>query len=219
VNQIKRAAIYCRVSTADQHPETQLYDLREMAKQRGYEIVHAYTDTISGAKSKRPGLDQLLADARRHRFDIVLVAAFDRVARSVRHFLEVLDELNHLGIEFISHRENIDTGGPLGRAIVVIVGAIAELERNLIVERVRAGMRRAKLAGRRIGRAPLDINREQVVRDRLSGMSLTQVSKRHKISRASVCRLMKEASGGPKVEVISSQHDPVSHLPVLESAA
>jgi DNA invertase Pin-like site-specific DNA recombinase len=139
----KRAAIYSRVSTGDQHLETQALDLREMAKLRGYEIVHEYTDIISGAKSKRPGLDQLLADAGRRRFDVVLVAAFDRVARSVRHFLEVLDELNHLGIEFISHRENIDTGGPLGRAIVVIVGAIAELERNLIVERVKAGMRRA----------------------------------------------------------------------------
>jgi DNA invertase Pin-like site-specific DNA recombinase len=118
---MKRAAIYCRVSTADQHPETQLYDLREMARQRGYEVIHEYTDVISGAKAKRPGLDQLLADARRHRFDVVLVAAFDRMARSVRHFLEVLDELSHLGIEFISHRENIDTGGPLGRAMVVIV--------------------------------------------------------------------------------------------------
>jgi DNA invertase Pin-like site-specific DNA recombinase len=90
----KRAAIYTRVSCGDQHPETQLYDLRELAKQRRYEIVHEYTDTISGAKSKRPGLDQLLADAGRHRFDVVLVAAFDRVARNVRHFLEVLDELN-----------------------------------------------------------------------------------------------------------------------------
>jgi DNA invertase Pin-like site-specific DNA recombinase len=191
----KRVAIYCRVSTADQHPETQLYDLREMAKQRGYGIVHEYVDTISGAKSKRPGLDQLMADARRNRFDIVLVAAFDRVARSVRHFLEILDELNHLGIEFVSLRENIDTGGPLGRAIVVIVGAIAELERNLIVERVKAGMRRAKLEGRRIGRAPLDINREQVVADRQSGMSLTKVASKHRISRASVCRLMKELRG------------------------
>src|ERR1700722_18207905 len=171
---MKRAAIYARVSTGDQHPETQLYDLREMAKVRGYEIVHEYTDIISGAKAKRPGLDQLLVDARRHRFDVVLVAAFDRVARSVRHFLEVLDEVNHLGIEIISFRENIDTGGPLGRAIVVIVGAIAELERNLIVERVKAGMRRAKLEGRRIGRAPLDIDRTQVVIDRRSGMSLTE---------------------------------------------
>jgi DNA invertase Pin-like site-specific DNA recombinase len=155
--------------------------------------VHEYTDIISGAKSRRPGFDELLADARRHRFDIVLVAAFDRVARSVRHFLEVLDELNRLGIEFVSFRENIDTGGPLGRAMVVIVGAIAELERSLIVERVKAGMRRAKMEGRQIGRKPLDIDRDQVVRDRFSGMSLSQVAKKHRISRASVCRLVKES--------------------------
>ena len=165
---IKRAAIYTRVSCGDQHPETQLYDLRELAKQRQYEIVKEYSDVISGAKSKRPGLDQLVADARRHRFDIVLVAAFDRIARNVRHFLEVLDELNHLGIEFVSLRENIDTGGPLGRAMVVIVGAIAELERSLIVERVKAGMRRARLEGRRIGRAPLNVDRAAIVRDRLA---------------------------------------------------
>jgi DNA invertase Pin-like site-specific DNA recombinase len=199
----KRAVIYCRVSTADQHPETQLYDLREMAKQRGYETVREYSDVISGAKSKRPGLDQLLADARRHRFDVVLVAAFDRMARSVRHFLEVLDELSHLGIEFISLRENIDSSGPLGRAMVVIVGAIAELERNLIVERVKAGMRRARLEGRRIGRTPLNIDRKQVVRDRCSGMSLTCIAKKHRISRASVCRLMKETVGRPQIDVIS----------------
>lgn len=160
-----------------------------MAKQRGYEIVHEYTDTISGAKSTRPGLDTLLADARRRRFDVVLVAAFDRAARSVRHFLEVLDELNHLGIEFVSFRENIDTGGPLGRAVVVIVGAIAELERSLIVERVRAGMRRAKLEGRQIGRAPLAVDRQQIVRDRLSGLSLTEVARQHRIPvRREACK-------------------------------
>ena len=136
----KRAALYTRISTGEQHAETQIYDLRELAKQRRYEIVGEYTDTISGAKSKRPGLDQLLSDARRHRFDVVLVAAFDRVARNVRHFLEVLDELSHLGIEFVGLRENIDTSSPLGRAMVVIVGAIAELEKSLIVERVKAGM-------------------------------------------------------------------------------
>ena len=197
----KRAALYTRVSTADQHPETQLYDLREMAKQRGYEVVHEYSDVISGSKAKRPGLDALMADARRHKFDVVLVAAFDRVARSVRHFLEVLDELNHLGIEFVSLRESIDTSGPLGRAIIVIVGAIAELERSLIVERVRAGMRRAKLEGRRIGRAPLDIDRAQVVRDRNSGLSLREVALRHGISRASVCRLVKES--GPAVRLMN----------------
>src|SRR6201993_768728 len=193
----KRAVIYSRVSTGDQHAETQLYDLRELAKQRRFEIIHEYTDTISGAKSKRPGLDQLMADARRHRFDVVLVAAFDRIARNVRHFLEVLDELNHLGVQFISLRESIDTGGPLGRAMLTIIGAIAELERSLICERVKAGMRRAKLEGRRIGRTPLDIDREQVVSDRRSGLSLTQVSKKHHISRASVCSLMREAGAGP----------------------
>jgi DNA invertase Pin-like site-specific DNA recombinase len=175
----KRAAIYARVSTGDQHLETQLLDLREMAKQRGYEIVHEYRDVISGSRAKRPGLDQLMADARRHRFDIVLVAAFDRIARNVRHFLDVLDELNHLGIEFVSKRENIDTSGPLGRAMLTIVGAISELERSLIVERVRAGMRRAKLEGRRIGRAPLKIDRVAIVADRRSGMSLTKVAKKY----------------------------------------
>ena len=93
---MKRAALYMRVSTIDQHPETQLYDLRQLAQQRGYEIVEEYTDKISGAKAKRPGLDQLMADARRGRFQVVIVWAFDRMARSVRHFLEVLDGLNHL---------------------------------------------------------------------------------------------------------------------------
>jgi DNA invertase Pin-like site-specific DNA recombinase len=201
----KRAAIYTRVSAIDQHPETQLYDLREMAKQRGYEIVHEYNDKISGAKQKRPGLDQLMADAGRRKFDVVLVWAFDRMARSVRHFLEILDELNHLGIEFISFRENIDTGGPLGRAMIVIVGAIAELEKNLIVERVRAGMRRARLEGRQIGRSPLKIDRTQLIDDRRSGMSLTQVAKKHRVSRATVCRLMNELSS-------DSQEPPASGL-------
>ena len=190
---MKRAALYSRISTGDQHLETQLLDLRELAKQRGLEIVREYSDVISGAKSKRPGLDSLMSDARRHRFDVVLVAAFDRIARNVRHFLDVLDELSHFNIQFISLRENIDTGGPLGRAMLTIIGAISELERSLIAERVRAGMRRAKLEGRRIGRQPLNIDREQVVADRKSGMSLTQVARKHRISRASVCRLVRES--------------------------
>ncbi len=189
---MKRVALYMRVSTIDQHPETQLHDLRGLAAQRGFEIVDEYTDKISGAKAKRPGLDQLLADARRGRFDVVLVWAFDRLARSVRHFLEVLDELTHLEIEFVSFRENIDTGGALGRALVVIIGAIAELERNLIIERVRAGMRRAKLEGRQIGRRPLDVDRHAILRDRQSGMSLNDVAKAHRISKASVCRVLKQ---------------------------
>ena len=96
---MKRAALYMRVSTLDQHPETQLYDLRQMAGQRGYEIIHEYTDRISGAKARRPGLDQMMTDARRGRFDVVLVWASDRIAGSVKHFLEVLDELSRLQIE------------------------------------------------------------------------------------------------------------------------
>jgi DNA invertase Pin-like site-specific DNA recombinase len=163
---MKRAAIYMRVSTVDQHPESQLLDLETMAQQRGFEVVERYSDRITGTRARRPGLDQMMTDARRGQFDVVLVWASDRLARSVRHFLEVLDELNRLKIEFVSFREQIDTGGPLGRAVVVIIGAIAELERSLIVERVRAGMRRAKLEGRRLGRPPLMIDREALVRDR-----------------------------------------------------
>src|SRR6202140_5593816 len=160
---MQRAALYMRVSTLDQHPETQLYDLRELAKQRGFQIVHEYTDRLSGAKARRPGLDQMLKDARARQFHVVLVWAGDRIARSVRHFLEVLDELNHLGIEFVSFRENLDTSGALGRAMVVIVSAISELERSLIVERVKSGMRRARLEGRQIGRARLDVDRLALV--------------------------------------------------------
>ena len=160
--------------------------MRGLAAQRGFEIVNECTDRISGAKAKRPGLDQLLSDARRGKFEVVMVWAFDRIARSVRHFLEVLDDLNHRGIEFVSFRENVDTGGPLGRAMIVIIGAIAELERNLIIERVRAGMRRAKLEGRRIGRAPLEVDRHALLRDRERGVSLTDLAKSYRISRASV---------------------------------
>jgi DNA invertase Pin-like site-specific DNA recombinase len=204
---VKRAALYMRVSTIDQHPETQLHDLRGLAAQRGYDIVQDYTDTISGAKAKRPGLDRLLADARRGKFDVVMVWAFDRLARSVRHFLEVLDELSHLNIEFISFRENVDTGGALGRAMVVIIGAIAELERNLIVERVRAGMRRAKLEGRRIGREPLDVDRPALLRDRARGMSLTDLANAYRISRSSVCRVVRDAA---KSELVSKGVVPAS---------
>ena len=188
---MKRCAIYMRVSTVDQHPETQLHDLRQMAAQRGLEIVQEYTDRISGTKARRPGLDQLRFDASRGKFDVVLVWACDRIARSTRHFLEVLDELNHLNIEFVSFRENIDTGGPLGRAIVVIIGAIAELERNLIIERVRAGMRRAKLEGRHIGRRPLELDRAAIQRDRSRGLSLNQIARTHNISKATVVRVLR----------------------------
>ena len=198
---MKKAVLYMRVSSLDQHPETQLLDLQQMAAQRGYEVVKQYTDRISGAKARRPGLDELMHDARRGNFDVVLVWASDRIARSVKHFLEVLDELNRLNIEFVSFREQIDTGGPLGRAIVVIIGAIAELERNLIIERVRAGMRRAKLEGRPIGRQPLDLDREAIRRDRRLGQSLGKIAREHGISRATVHRVVHEAVPTPQKQV------------------
>ena len=193
---MKRAALYLRVSTLDQHPETQLHDLRGLAAQRGFEIVQEYTDRMSGTRAKRPGLDQMMADARSGKFDVVLVWAFDRIGRSVRHFLETLDELTHLGLEFVSLREQIDTGGPLGRAMIIIVGAIAELERSLIVERVRAGMRRAKLEGRRLGRPPLNVDRDALLRDRSRGQSLKQIAKLHGISKASVIRVLHQQNQG-----------------------
>jgi DNA invertase Pin-like site-specific DNA recombinase len=189
---VKRAALYMRVSSVDQHPETQLYDLRQMAAQRGFEIAQEYTDRISGSRARRPGLDELMRDGRRGRFDVVLVWASDRIARSVKHFLEVLDELNRLNIEFVSFREQIDTGGPLGRAIVVIIGAIAELERNLIIERVRAGMRRARLEGRHIGRRPLELDRAAIFRDRQHGHSLGQLARNYSVSRATIHRVLHE---------------------------
>lgn len=193
---MKRAVLYMRVSTVDQHPESQLHDLRELARQRGYEIVHEYTDRISGTRAKRPGLDELMRDAHRARFDVVLVWASDRLARSVRHFLEVLDELGHMNIEFVSFRENLDTSGPLGRAIVVIIGAIAELERNLIVERVRAGMRRARQDGQQIGRRPLELDEAAIMRDRVEGQPLRQIALTHRCSTATVRKVISRCKMG-----------------------
>lgn len=188
-----RAALYVRVSTLDQHPETQVHELRQFVRQRGFEIVGEYLDHgVSGTRARRPALDKLLHDAHRHRFDVVCVWSCDRLARSTKHFLHLLDELNDLGIQFLSQREAIDTAGPLGRAIIVICSAIAELERSLIVERVRAGMRRAKLEGRRIGRTPLEVDRISLVRDRVNGMSLTDVANKYRLSRASVVRIVRE---------------------------
>ena len=195
---MKRVAVYARVSTLDQTTANQIFDLRQMAAQRGFEIVEEYVDHgVSGTRARRPGLDKMMADARRGRFDIVLVWAADRLARSVKHFVETLSELDHLGIAFISFREQIDTAGPLGRAVMIIVSAIAELERSLIVERVRAGMRRARMEGRRIGRAPLDVDRTALLRDRARGVSLTELAKMYRISRASVCRVLRSEKTPP----------------------
>jgi len=135
----------------------------------------------------------MMADARRGEFSVLLVAAFDRIARSTKEFLQIVDELHELGIEFISAREAIDTTGAMGRMFITMIGSIAELERSILRERIKAGMRRAKMEGQRLGRAPLNVDRAAIVRDRLSGMSLTKVAKRHGVSRATVVRLVREA--------------------------
>jgi len=188
----KRAALYMRVSTLDQHPETQRYDLVQLAQQRGFAIVEEYVDRISGTRARRPGLERMMADARHGRFDVVVLWAFDRLARSVRHFLQVIDELRHLHIEFVSFRESIDTTGPLGQTVLVILSAVAELEHSLIRERVRAGMRRARLEGQHIGRPRLIVDRQAVVRDRQRGYSIRQIAKLHRLSRTSVCRVLEQ---------------------------
>ena len=191
---MKRVALYCRVSTLDQHLDTQLFQLRDLAAKRGYKIVNEYTDKgISGAKSRRPGLDALMADARRSKFDLVFVAAFDRIARSTRHFLQVLDELESFGIEFASAREAIDTSGPMGRLFLTLIGAISALERDICRDRIRQGMARRRLMGLPMGRQPLDIDHDALVRDRLAGMSLTAVASKYSISRASVVRFVRLA--------------------------
>jgi DNA invertase Pin-like site-specific DNA recombinase len=141
-----KIAVYARVSTNNgQDPEMQLRELREYCQRRGWEIGREYVDAgISGAKEKRPELDELLADAHRRYFDVVVVWRFDRFARSVSHLLRALENFRSLGIEFVSLSEQVDTSTPTGKMIFTVLGAVAELERSLIAERVRAGLRNAR---------------------------------------------------------------------------
>jgi len=150
-----KVAIYYRVSTTDQSIDMQRSDLQRYCEQRDWEIVREYADEgVSGMKDRRPALDALMEDARKRLVDAVVCWRFDRFARSTKHLIAALDEFRHLGIEFISYQENIDTGSPLGKAMFTIVAAIAELERNIIVERIRGGIRRAREQGTRLGRRP-----------------------------------------------------------------
>jgi len=149
----KRVAIYCRVSTSEQSAGMQLDELRDLATRRAWKIVGEYVDEgFSGTKSSRPELDKLMADSRRRRFDLVLVWRFDRFARSTGHLLTALDEFRSLGVDFISHHEAIDTTTPLGKMVFTVVASVAELERSIIVERVKAGLARARAKGKRLGR-------------------------------------------------------------------
>jgi len=160
---VKRVALYCRVSTTDQTCDNQLRDLREYCRARGWTDVREFIDTgISGTKERRPALDKMMAEVNARRVDVVVVAAFDRLGRSVRHLVEALELFRHLNVEFISLREQIDTGTPLGAAVYTIIAAISALERSLIVERVKAGLRRARAEGKRLGRPRLQVSERQL---------------------------------------------------------
>jgi len=187
-----RVALYARVSTRDkgQNPETQLQPLRELAGLRNHAIVEEYTDLgWSGSKERRPQLDRLMAAARRKEFDAVLVWRFDRFARSTKHLLTALSEFEKLGVDFISLSESIDTSTAVGRMIFTILGAVAEMERALIRERVIAGVERAKREGKKLGR-PRAIVDEQSIREEIaSGASIQSTAKRWGVSRGVIRRL------------------------------
>jgi DNA invertase Pin-like site-specific DNA recombinase len=184
----KRVAIYCRVSTSDQNPDLQQNELREYCQFRKWDIVEAFTDTMSGAKDRRPALDKMLAEARRGRFDVIVVWRFDRFARSTSHLLRSLEEFQSLGIDFVSLRESVDTSTPTGKAVFTIIAAIAELERSTIRERVIAGQKAAKRRGIRFGRPTVNVDTEAVRRLRNKGISWRSISAEVGIAKDTLIR-------------------------------
>ncbi len=182
-----RAALYARVSTNEQDVELQLRELREYVARRGWTIVGEYADQgVSGAVTTRPALTRLMEAARRRQFDILLVWKFDRFARSTRHLLLTLDECRHLGIHFVSLTEQIDTGSPLGEVVFVILGALAQFERDLIRERVHAGLRKARADGKRLGRPPASVNRSRIADLQRQGLSYREIGQRVGLPKATV---------------------------------
>lgn len=167
----KRAAIYTRVSTGEQNADLQTRELPEFCERRSWHLAETYSDVMTGAKDKRPALDRLMADARRGKFDVVAVWRFDRFARSTSHLLRALEEFASLGIDFVSLSEAIDTSTPAGRMVFTVLGAVAELERSIIRERVIAGQRAAKNRGVKFGRPVVAVDMAQVRRLRLDGLS------------------------------------------------
>src|SRR5579863_4493679 len=173
-----RAAIYARVSTANngQDPAMQTRELQDYCVRRGWTVAGEYVDVgISGTKEKRPELDRLLADAHRRRFDAVVVWKFDRFARSVSHLLRALETFKALGIDFVSLSEQVDTSTPTGKMVFTVLGAVAELERSLICERVRAGIRNAKAKGRKLGRPRVTVDAARIAVLRAQGHSWSTI--------------------------------------------
>ena len=208
----KRACLYLRVSTAsktkhdhrtfNQNPAVQEQPLQEMIAQRGWQLHQVYSDRASGAKERRPGLEALMADARRGAFDMVLVWRFDRFARSVKQLVLALEEFRSLGIDFISHQESLDTSTPMGRAMFTIIATLAELERSVIRERVVAGMEYARVrgtkSGKPIGRPRAIFQRDEAKQLRAQGHSWRQISRQLGVSASTVrraCTDQKEPQG------------------------
>jgi DNA invertase Pin-like site-specific DNA recombinase len=184
---MKKAGIYCRVSTSDQNVDMQLADLRSYAEARGFEIYDEYIDHgFSGTKEHRPALDRLMSDARKKKFNTVLVWRFDRFARSVRHLVTALYEFKHLNITFISHQESIDLSSPIGQAMYTIISAMAQLERDLISEKVKSGMRRARQKGKQLGRPRIEIDPEKVMELKDQGMSMRKISQLFNVNRGTI---------------------------------
>ena len=176
---INRVAIYARVSTTNhgQDASLQTRELRDYCERRGWQIAGEYVDTgISGAKDRRPELDRMMVDAHKRRFDVVAVWKFDRFARSVSHLLRALDTFRVLRIEFVSLSESLDTATPAGRMVFTVLGAVAELERSLIAERVRAGLRNARAKGKRLGRPRVAVDVARIGRLRTQGRSVREIA-------------------------------------------
>src|SRR5687767_9261232 len=194
---MKRAALYMRVSTKNhgQTTETQAVALQDYAVRRGFEIVEEYRDEgISGSKDSRPALDRLMKDARARKFDVAIVARFDRFARSVSHLLRALEEFSHLGVDFVSLSESVDTSTPMGKMIFTVLGAVAELERNLIKERVQMGLARARKQGRSLGRPRVEIEPLHVAGLRKAGHSWNEIARKLGVGRGTAVRAFETLS-------------------------
>src|SRR2546425_4136323 len=176
---ITRVAIYARVSTTNHGQDVglQTRELHQFAEARGWTVAGEYIDAgVSGAKDSRPELNRLMADAYKRRFDVVCVWRFDRFARSVSHLLRALETFKALGIDFVSFSEQMDTSTPAGKMVFTVLGAVAELERSLIVERVRAGLRNARAKGKRLGRPRVAVDAARIGRLRAQGRSIREIA-------------------------------------------
>ncbi|MCZ6750563.1 MAG: recombinase family protein [Acidobacteria bacterium] len=197
---MKKAALYARVSTNNGHqdPAMQLRELREYCERRGWQVFSEYVDAgISGSKEKRPELDRLMADAHRRQFDVLVVWKFDRFARSVSHLLRALENFQALGIEFVSLSEQMDTTTPAGKMVFTVLGAVAELERSLIVERVRAGIRNARAKGKRLVRPRRVVDSSKITTLRALGLSWAQIREETGISPTTASRAVSSLTKNP----------------------